>query len=233
MFTSVRAPRVYEHIVEQVERAIFEGRLRNGDRLPPEREMVLQFQASRVAVREALRTLEHRGLVEVRHGSSGGHFVRHADADLLRRDIATLLRLGRVSMRQLLEARLLIEPEIARLAAQRATEAEVTALRSALTARITWPGPARIMDFNFHRLLATAAHNPVHAGLVQALIDLEAEVMSPQAADGAAVVAAHADILGAVASGKADQARTMMAEHVMDLQRRFQHFESSRPADRH
>jgi DNA-binding FadR family transcriptional regulator len=233
MFTSVRAPRVYEHIVEQVEKAIFEGRLRSGDRLPPEREMVLQFQASRVAVREALRTLEHRGLVEVRHGSSGGHFVRHADAELLRRDLSTLLRLGRISFTQLLEARLLIEPEIARLAAERATEAEVTALRSALSARITWTGPARLMDFDFHRLLATAAHNPLHAVLVQALMDLEAEVGTPQAADSAAVVAAHAEILGAVASGKADQARTMMAEHVMDLQRRFQHVESLRQIDRH
>jgi GntR family transcriptional repressor for pyruvate dehydrogenase complex len=233
MFTSVRAPRVYEHIVEQVQKAIFEGRLRSGDRLPPEREMVLQFQASRVAVREALRTLEHRGLVEVRHGSSGGHFVRHADADLLRRDIATLLRLWRVSFPQLLEARLVIEPEIAGLAAQRATEAEVTALRSALTARTSWTGPARLMDFDFHRLLATAAHNPIHTVLVQALMDVEAEVGAPQAADNAEVVAAHAGILGAVASGKADQARTMMAEHVKDLQRRFQNFESLRQADQH
>src|SRR5262245_63115214 len=106
MFTSVRAPRVYEHIVEQVEKAIFEGRLRSGDRLPPEREMVLQFQASRVAVREALRTLEHRGLVEVRHGSSGGHFVRHADVDLLRRDLPTRRPLGPTPFSQSRQPRL-------------------------------------------------------------------------------------------------------------------------------
>jgi DNA-binding FadR family transcriptional regulator len=94
MFTSVRTPRVYEHIVGQIEQAIFEGRLSSGDRLPPERELVRQFRASRVAVREALRTMEHRGLVEVRHGSSGGHFVRQVDTGLLRRDFAMLLRLG-------------------------------------------------------------------------------------------------------------------------------------------
>lgn len=232
MFTSVRAPRVYEHIVEQVERAICEGHLRSGDRLPPEREMVHQFRASRVAVREALRTLEHRGLVEVRHGASGGHFVRHAHADLLRRDIAMLLRLGRVSPSQLVEARLLIEPEIARLAAERATDTDVAALRSALTERAR-RGASRRLDFDFHRLLAIAAGNPVHAGLVEALIDLKVEGVAPQAEDGAAVVAAHTDILGAVASGKAEQARTAMAEHVMDLQRRVQPIESLRQAERH
>ena len=113
MFTSVRTPRVYEHIVDQIERAIFDGRLDCGDRLPPERELVRQFRASRVAVREALRTLEHRGLIDVRHGSSGGHFVRAVDTGLLRRDFTTLLRLARVSVSQLTEARLLIEPEIA------------------------------------------------------------------------------------------------------------------------
>ena len=79
MFGVVRAPRVYEHIVAQIERAIYEGRLAHGDKLPPERQLVREFAASRVAVREALRALEHRGLVEVRQGSAGGYFIREVD----------------------------------------------------------------------------------------------------------------------------------------------------------
>ena len=79
MFSSVRTPRVYEHIVAQIERAIFEGRLQQGDKLPAERQLVREFGASRVAVREALRALEHRGLVEVRQGSAGGYFIREMD----------------------------------------------------------------------------------------------------------------------------------------------------------
>jgi len=82
-------------------------------------------------------------------------------------------------------------------------------------------------------LLAVAARNPVHAGLVDALIELEAEVVAPQADDSAAVVAAHAEILDAVAAGKAEQARVAMIEHVMDLQRRFRRIESLRHSDRH
>ena len=128
MFSSVRTPRVYEHIVAQIERAIFEGRLQQGDKLPAERQLVREFGASRVAVREALRALEHRGLVEVRQGSAGGYFIREMDDGPVVRDFQTLFRLGHVSLPQLVEARALIEPESARLAAVRATEPDVKAV---------------------------------------------------------------------------------------------------------
>src|SRR5256884_3339700 len=92
MFGVVRTPRVYEHIVAQIERAIYDGRLAHGDKLPPERQLVREFGASRVAVREALRALEHRGLLEVRQGSAGGHFLRALDTRVVSRDLYTLLR---------------------------------------------------------------------------------------------------------------------------------------------
>ncbi|TMQ15033.1 MAG: FadR family transcriptional regulator [Candidatus Rokuibacteriota bacterium] len=135
MPAAARAPRVYEQIVAHVERAIYDGRLRQGQKLPPERQLARDLKASRVAVREALRTLELRGLVEVRQGSTGGYFVREADDRALVRDFATLFRLGRVSRAQLIEARRLIEPEVAFLAAQRASESELKTLLAALEQR--------------------------------------------------------------------------------------------------
>src|SRR5215831_20253284 len=105
MLPSVGPPRVYHHIVAHIERAIYDGRLASGDRLPSERELGRRFGASRVAVREALRALEHRGLLEVRQGSAGGHFIREVDATPVVRDLSTLFRLGRVSLAQLAEAR--------------------------------------------------------------------------------------------------------------------------------
>lgn len=232
MFTSVRTPRVYEHIVEQIEAVIFEGRLRAGDRLPPERELVRQFSASRVAVREALRTLEHRGLIDVRHGSSGGHFVRDVDAGLLRRDFTTLLRLGRVSMDQLVEARLGIEPEIARLAAERASDMDLKALREVVdqrTAATVTHQPPRDLDTMFHRLVAAAAKNPVHAVLTDALMGLEAEVVAPRpeltAEDHEHIAAAHHAILEAIAARRQGDARTAMAAHILDVGQRLRHVE--------
>ena len=82
-----------------------------------------------------MRTLELRGLVDVRQGSTGGYFVREVDDRPLVRDFETLFRLGRVSWSQLVEARRLIEPEVAALAAQRATEVDLKNLGAALEQR--------------------------------------------------------------------------------------------------
>src|ERR1700741_2841481 len=170
-----RAPRVYEQIVAHVERTIFEGRLRQGQKLPPERQLARDLKASRVAVREGLRTLELRGLVEVRQGSTGGYFVREADDRPLVRDFETLFRLSRISRAQLIEARRFIEAEGAFLAARRATDVGRKALGAALEQRSEQeaPGFARRLDFEFHRLLGEAARNPVYAVLTHVLMELE------------------------------------------------------------
>jgi GntR family transcriptional regulator, transcriptional repressor for pyruvate dehydrogenase complex len=228
MPATARAPRVYEQIVGHVERAIYEGRLRQGQKLPPERQLARDLKASRVAVREALRTLELRGLVEVRQGSTGGYFVREADDRPLLRDFETLIRLGRVSLAQLIEARRLIEPEVAFLAAQRATETDVKTLGAALEQRFeqTAAGlPARRFDLDFHRALAEAARNPVHAVVTHAIIEL-AELVVPHPelteADEAQIDAAHRRIFEAVAAGKAGEARAAMAAHIDDVQARLE-----------
>lgn len=220
-----RAPRVYEQIVAHVERAIYEGRLRQGQKLPPERQLARDLKASRVAVREALRTLELRGLVEVRQGSTGGYFVREADDRPLVRDFATLFRLGRLSRAQLIEARRLIEPEVAFLAAQRASDADLTQLTAAVEQRdaeVASGGQPRRFDLEFHRALSNAARNPVHAVVTHALMALEAEVVAPQVrlteADSAEVNAAHRRILEAVAAHKAGEARAIMAAHIEEVE---------------
>src|SRR3989475_11381405 len=149
MFGVVRTPRVYEHIVAQIERAIYDGRLAHGDKLPPERQLVREFGASRVAVREALRALEHRGLVEVRQGSAGGYFIRELDAMPVVRDLSTLFRLGRVSLPPLAEARALLEPESARPAPPRVTDHQLKMLgacRETRTQPGSTPRPARGPD---------------------------------------------------------------------------------------
>ena len=222
---ATRAPRVYEQIVAHIGRTIFEGRLRQGQKLPPERQLARDLKASRVAVREALRTLELRGLVEVRQGSTGGYFVREADDRALVRDLATLFRLGRLSRAQLIEARRLIEPEVAFLAAQRATDAELKDLQAAVERRdaeAAAGGEPRRYDLEFHRLLSSAARNLVHAVVTHALMAMEAEVIAPHVrlteADSAEVNAAHRRILEAVAARKAGEARAIMAAHIEEVQ---------------
>jgi GntR family transcriptional repressor for pyruvate dehydrogenase complex len=228
MFSSVRTPRVYEHIVAQIERAIFEGRLQQGDKLPAERQLVREFGASRVAVREALRALEHRGLVEVRQGSAGGYFIREMDAGPVVRDFQTLFRLGHVSVAQLVEARALIEPESARLAALRANEPELKAVLAVIDARAETGAPGRrrrSLDAEFHKLVATAARNPVHGVVTHALTALQANVVGARgeltAEDDAAIVNAHRAIYEAIAGRDPEAARAAMHAHIIDIEQRL------------
>ena len=227
VLSPVGAPRVYHHIVAHIERAIYDGRLECGDKLPPERELGRRFGASRVAVREALRALEHRGLLEVRQGSAGGHFVRTVDASVVSRDFTTLLRLGRLTAGQLTEARLILEPEVARLAAERATDRDIKELRAALDERfavVAGGRNPRDLDLDFHRRLAATSCNPVHAVAIHALIDLEADMVAPHGlfaeADRAEVERAHAALLEAVEARDGDRARAVMQSHIADMQRR-------------
>ena len=227
MHSSAGAPRVYHHIVAHLERAIYDGGLECGDKLPSERELGRRFGASRVAVREALRALEHRGLLEVRQGSSGGHFVRSVDASVMSRDFRTLLRLGRLTAAQLTEARLMMEPEVARLAADRATDLDVKALRAALDERYAVAAggrDTRDLDLDFHRRLALAARNPVQAVAIHALMDLESEIVAPRGlladADRAEVEIAHTALLEAVEARDGERAHQIMQSHIADVQRR-------------
>jgi GntR family transcriptional repressor for pyruvate dehydrogenase complex len=210
------APRVYHHIVAHIERSIYEGRLECGDKLPSERELGRRFGASRVAVREALRALEHRGLLEVRQGSAGGYFVCAVDASVMARDFRTLLRLGRLTAAQLTEARLMMEPEVARLAADRATDLDVKGLRVALDERfavVTGGRDPRDLDLDFHRRIALAARNPVHVVAIHALMDLESDVDRADV-DRVEVEAAHTALLEAIEARDGDRAHQIMQAHI-------------------
>jgi GntR family transcriptional repressor for pyruvate dehydrogenase complex len=222
------APRVYHHIVAHLERAIYDGRLECGDKLPSERELGRRFGASRVAVREALRALEYRGLLEVRQGSLGGHFVRAVDASVVARDFQTLLRLGRLTAGQLTEARLIIEPEVARLAAGRARDLDVKELRAALDERfavVAGGRNPRELDLDFHRRLAATSGNPVYTVAVHAVIDLEADMVAPHGllaeADRAEVERAHVALLEAVEAHDGARAHAVMHCHIADMQGRI------------
>jgi GntR family transcriptional repressor for pyruvate dehydrogenase complex len=231
MFPPDRAPRVYEHIMAQIERAIYDGHLQHGDKLPPERQLALQARASRVAVREALRALEHRGLVEVRQGASGGYFVRAIDAHALRRDLEMLVRAGRVSIRDLAEVRAVIEPQVAALAAARATDVDVKALTASVEERADSAAPgtplgatpsrsetgAPPLAVDFHRLVADTAKNPVLTLLVHALVDLHTDTAD---AGGEADVV-HREIRDAIATHQPARARAAMESHLADVQRRL------------
>jgi DNA-binding FadR family transcriptional regulator len=120
--------RAFEEVVEQVREMLSGGSLRPGERLPAEREFSRRLNISRSALREALRTLEIAGVVELRSGRSGGAFITRGKPNVVSDSMADLLRLGNVSWHDLTEARIWIEEIIVRVACKRATARDIGAL---------------------------------------------------------------------------------------------------------
>ena len=169
----IKSARIYEEIVRQVKQLIAAGKLKSGDRLPPERDLAEKFVVSRTSVREALRALESRGLIEIRAGD--GAFVRDISVETLIEPLALVILPHREAVGELFEARRLLEPAIATLAARRATPEEIAAMERILDAQGKEVAEGRTgvaQDAAFHAALAGSAHNRAISRIVNALMDL-------------------------------------------------------------
>src|SRR5207245_1195230 len=133
MYTPIQSIKVFEQVAEQIEKRILNGELRSGDRLPTERELAEQFHVSRTGVREAMKILAQKGLVDMRPGR--GTIVIDGAHEAMQHSIGLVmkLKLGEVGgSANLVEVRGSLETEIAALAAARATETEIAAMRAAV-----------------------------------------------------------------------------------------------------
>ncbi len=99
LFEQAKTSRAFESVIEQIELAVIQGRLKPGDRLPPERSLLASFQVSRGTLREALRVLEQKGLIEIRIGVKGGAFVRALTTDAVRDSLALLSLTREIGLR--------------------------------------------------------------------------------------------------------------------------------------
>src|ERR1700757_3186444 len=127
VYKAVQPSRLYEQIVRQIEDSISSGTLKPGDQLPPERELAQQFGVSRTAVREAVRALHEKGLVEAYPGR--GTFITDGSSYTIRQSLDRMMRSGNEGFAFLAEVREILEPEIAALATTRADEKDLVAMR--------------------------------------------------------------------------------------------------------
>src|ERR1700741_1456513 len=132
VYRTVRTSRLYEQIVEQVEDSISRGQLKPGDQLPAERDLAQRFGVSRTAVREAVKTLREKGLVEAYSGR--GTFVTNGTSQAVRQSLDLMVKIGQPEgSTHLAEVRAILEPEIAALAASRIQEPELVTMREAVS----------------------------------------------------------------------------------------------------
>jgi len=169
MFTKVRQVRAFESIIRQVETAIVQGRFAAGDRLPSERDLQGMLDVSRNTLRESLRVLEQKGLVEIRTGNRGGIFVRAANSDSMTESLSLFVQSQRISMEQISEFRQDLEGLVTRRAALAAQAQDTGELRALLQSAVECaPGGVERweefmqLDRAIHLALARLAGNPLH-----------------------------------------------------------------------
>ncbi|MBA3413972.1 MAG: FadR family transcriptional regulator [Chloroflexia bacterium] len=207
-----------------LEAAIVGGRLTPGTKLPSEREMAERHRVSRPAVREAIRGLVERDLLEVVPGR--GAFVRHARSSDAATRMDTLLRRQQPTPRHMVEARLALEGTTAALAAERAEAADLTAIAAALDAFDEADGLLEQVrhDLAFHLAVARAAHNPVVETMFLAIAGLTAELMLRSLADPLTPPASlpyHRAVFDAIRDKTPGRARQAMTDHLQVAARTY------------
>ena len=224
-----REPRLSDKVAEMMLDTILSRRLQVGDRLPSERELGEQFGVSRTVVREAVRALVAKGVIEVRSGS--GLRVAAVDAAAVTESMSLYLRGGALDFEKVHEVRALLEVHIAGVAAERATDADLARLREVHERmereRADVEAAARD-DLEFHRVIAGATQNDLYLLLMDsigaALIDIRRENLGSGSAP--MTLSQHESVLDRVAAGDAEGAREAMAAHlegVADWWRKHQH----------
>lgn len=215
-FQVVRSAKLSDQISRQLLAAIFSGRYRPGSQLPPERDLAAMFKTSRVAVREALGSLIAKGILSTRQGS--GTTINPIeqwntlDADIL------LLRDGDQTLDQLHEVRRIIEPELAALAAQRATPEEIENLRALADLPLDDSIEQHIeRDTNFHVAISRATKNTVLQIVLSSISDLLRESRRRSFLVPGELAAArdwHRIVFEAIEQHDAEAARRAMLEHM-------------------
>lgn len=173
-FTKIKKYRnLYEDVVKEIKVAVLSGRYPIGSALPSETQLAEQFGVSRPVVREALRYLQSRGLVEIRRGTKGGAFVCDTFRHTFLEDFSDLILYRHVKVEHLTQARLLIEPEVSRLAALNATTRDIAAMKELVRQYgvIKNPDEKDKMYALFHRLVGRCCGNPLYAQLMESIMD--------------------------------------------------------------
>jgi GntR family transcriptional repressor for pyruvate dehydrogenase complex len=175
MFRPLKKKRFSDQIADLIHKKIIEHNLEVGTHLPSEKEMADEFQVSRSVIREALRILEITGLVRIKKGPAGGIFVAAVYHKPIKKSIDNLITSGDVTVDHLFDARLLIEPHIAREAATHASDEALSRFQKLFEdSAAHFDDALRLKNNNleFHLLLARASGNPVLSIMLESVIEL-------------------------------------------------------------
>jgi GntR family transcriptional repressor for pyruvate dehydrogenase complex len=221
-FKPIKQSRVSEEVAEQLKQSILSGHFKAGDKLPSERNLAEEFQVSRVAIREALRALENSGFIVTRQGATGGTYVTELTFEYLVNAFLDLFLADKISIPELHHVRLLIEPQVARLAASKITPKYAQRLKDTLEAE-ELPISSLSEDMErkqkVHIILAEMSSNRILEALVRSLMGLTRKAVEAAEADPRFMHPAgmHRPIVEAVLMSDAEAAAAAMKKHALEF----------------
>ncbi|MBI3941895.1 MAG: FadR family transcriptional regulator [Chloroflexi bacterium] len=174
--------KLHQQVAQQLEELIIDGHWKVGDTLPTERELTQKLGVSRTAVRDAIRILAAKGLVETKHGI--GAIVTQDGRTSFIESLSILLRRGNYTQNELLEVRKVLEAEIVGLAAERASEEDLEEMRAALESyRLSIQNHENVQDLHkaFHLSLVKATHNRILADFITPILAITVALTQPKA----------------------------------------------------
>jgi GntR family transcriptional repressor for pyruvate dehydrogenase complex len=224
-FKPIKQTRLSEAVTDQLKHSILRGDFEPGAKLPAERVLAEQFQVSRLSVREALHRLEILGFVVKRPGASGGVYVIDLTFQSLANGFSDLFLAGKISVPELRQLRVFIEPEVARLAASTANPEQLRRLEEAYESE-NRPAPSILDNFQrraaVHYALAHMCGNRFYEAIVRSTLELTYKYLSIVDVDhedweNHHPTAAHRPIVEAVLAGNEEKAYGAMKTHAIEF----------------
>lgn len=212
----IKTRKLYEEVVEQIIELIRQKHLQPGDKLPPEREFAQELGVSRTALREAIKALEDRELIEVKHGS--GMFVRSPSIETIERSFSLILLTDQIRYIELMDVRELLEVEIAGRLAESAAIEDLDKMQEKID--LMWqyldaPDEFVKLDVEFHVAFYQAMHNDLLLTMMQPITEMLLEAVGltfsiPGSAERS--LRQHQKLVERIRAGDVDGAREVMRQ---------------------
>ncbi len=225
-FRSLKKPLLSQEVEKAIKRSIHDEVFKPGEKIPSERELVEQFQVSRVTIREALRNLQRSGLITIRRGVRAGAYVSELTSDPITENFQNLIRLGRIDYSHLIDARLYIEPRAAGMAARYRSDKDVRQLKNLLDQAEALSDKdrkrSRITNVSFHCEVARITKNPIIVFITESITQsysaMIIETTSDQLnrEDVQKFIHEHQDILDAIIKQKSGEAYEKTRRHLIE-----------------
>lgn len=219
-FRPGKKDKISDSIIEQIRDGILSGEFKSGEFLGSEKDLLADFGVSKASIREALRVLEVMGLVEIKAGASGGIYVAEIDEKATIYNIINILHHKSPSIAEITMIRYILEPIVAKLAAEKITQKDIDKLRNIIQGRIGFPRSKHPREIGFHRYLPRVTHVPFLITIMdfvdtvlnnlKSTLDLETEFFEH-------VREMHLEILDCLIERDGDKAARAIARDVIEV----------------